>query len=710
MVELPPEDAGDAAQLDAFIELVRREAWDEAAASIDALPEAKQKKPTVRLVKGRVAMARGDHAAAVQAFDGLEKDLAPIADDIEKWRAEAQANAGPFAPAAQYYLKQGGAKALARAALAFHKAGMQPEARAAADKAIALGKGDASEVQVRAMRAELARTEGQIPVAAEDLRFIVLRAPASDEAKTAATMLETVDPLHPLTGKERLARAERLVEAGRTDEALDEIARAERAPGPPDADDVGWARALALYKSRERYEKAAQMFAKFGQKTGRRQAEALYYAARAQSRADHDEEAARGYRAVLSRFPTSQWADECTYLAARLAFLHAAWGEAAAGYSAYLRKFPNGKQRESAAYEHALALLAGGKHASARSELRVLAQTTTSTVEAARLRELEALAAANAGDKEAALALWSEVIRTQPLSWAAMAARARLAREGAEAPPLIEPPDGKANEPIAFKLPPVSVLYHRLGLDSDAESYLRAHEREATLDLKGREKEALCEMYSELGRATRQYRIGVDAVPSTLLARAPSGASEWAWRCVYPRPYLERVGDIEVREALPQGLIYAVMRQESAFDPDAVSHARAVGLLQLMPETARRLAAEAGTVFDERLLRTPPVNLDLGGRYLAKLLRSFDGCVPTAAAAYNAGPRAVRRWLSRMKGLDLDLWVAMIPFEETRTYVFRVMSNLARYAYLTGGESAVPEIALGLPSSSIGVKEEAAEY
>jgi soluble lytic murein transglycosylase len=169
------------------------------------------------------------------------------------------------------------------------------------------------------------------------------------------------------------------------------------------------------------------------------------------------------------------------------------------------------------------------------------------------------------------------------------------------------------------------------------------------------------------------------------------------------------VHDIEAREALPKGLIYAVMRQESAFDPDAVSGARAVGLLQLMPETARRLAAEVGTPFDERRLRAPAVNLDLGGRYLAKMLHAFNGSVPMAAAAYNAGPRAVRRWLERMKGLDADLWVAMIPFEETRVYVSKVMSNLARYAYLEGGESALPTMDLGLPANLATPQEEGAE-
>src|SRR5262249_42788693 len=151
------------------------------------------------------------------------------------------------------------------------------------------------EVQARALRAELARAEGQNALAVDDLRFVAVRAPASDEAKSATTLLETLDPAHPLTGKERLGRAEKLVEAGRTDDALADRDRAEKAPSPADSDDVAWARAFALYKSRGRYEKAAVAFSRLAQKTGRRQAEALYYAARAQSRADHDDEAASGY-------------------------------------------------------------------------------------------------------------------------------------------------------------------------------------------------------------------------------------------------------------------------------------------------------------------------------------------------------------------------------------------------------------------------------
>ena len=527
--------------------------------------------------------------------------------------------------------------------------------------------------------------------------------------------LTRLDPSRPLTGKERLTRAERLVDAGRTDDAINELELARKAPVPPSDDELSWVHASALYRSRGRYEAAAAEYNKFASKRGPRQAEALFLAARALSRADHDDDAARGYAAVARRFPESSWADEATYLAARLHFLHGAWSEAAAGYAGYLKRFSNGKQKNDAAYERALALLADGQYALARTELHRLAQAQSSSSEAARLRELEGLAAAKAGDKDGASALFQEVIRSQPLSWAASAARARLIQQGAEGLTLIDPSDGKASEPLTYKLPPVADLYHRLGLDGDAEAYLKAHEKEAVSSLLGREKEGLCAMYGELGRAARSYRIAVDAVPAAVLSRAPSKGSEWAWRCLYPRPYFDRVQDLEAREALPPGLIYSVMRQESAYDPDALSGARAVGLLQLMPDTARHVAEEAKTAYDEKLLRTPPVNLDLGARYLAKMLRTFDGSVPMAAAAYNAGPRAVRRWLERRKGLELDLWVAMIPFEETRTYVNKVMSNWARYAFLAGGDAAVPQVSLSLPtrapaSPAAAPKEETAEY
>jgi soluble lytic murein transglycosylase len=704
LTELPPPDA---TPIDGqWVALVRAESWDDASRALEALPEATKKEPLYRLVRARVAMARGEFAQARDLLADLESAFALLADDVERWRADAMLAAGPYEGAARYFAKQSGPKSLLKAASAFDKAGLAAEARAAADRAIAAG-GGSEEASLRALRARLADAQGEREVADDDARWIVLHAPAGEEAASVSTVFERLAPARQFTGKERLARADRLAEAGRIDDALAELERAAAASSPPGKDELDWAKAFILYKAKNHYEKAALLFDRLGSRAGTRQAEALFYAARARSRADRDDEAISQYESVVRRFPSSSWADDASYLAARLLLMHARWSEAGQRYKAYLKKFPNGPQKDAANYEYAVALLAGGQHKQARAELHRVAGAISSPSEGARLRELEGVAAAREGDREGAAKIWASVIESQPLSWAALTARARLVAEGGPPPPVIDAPDGRAAEPLSLKLPPAAELFHRLGLEADAESYLRTHEREAVLDYKGREKEALCGMYDEVGRGARRYRIGADAVPATVLSRAPSPASLWAWNCLYPRPYPDRVAAAEQKEALPKGLVYAVMRQESAYDPEAVSSARAVGLLQLMPETARRIAAESGSPFDEKLLKTPSVNIELGSKYLAKMLRTFDGSIPLAVAAYNAGPRAVEKWLTRVHGMELDVWAALIPFEETRTYVSRVMANLARYAFLEGSEAAVPTVDLAPPRSG---KLEASAY
>jgi soluble lytic murein transglycosylase len=138
------------------------------------------------------------------------------------------------------------------------------------------------------------------------------------------------------------------------------------------------------------------------------------------------------------------------------------------------------------------------------------------------------------------------------------------------------------------------------------------------------------------------------------------------------------------------------MRQESGFDPDAVSPAHAVGLMQLMPDTARPIAEELALPRDDARLTSPPYAIRVGARVLRKLLDQFHGSVPLAVAAYNGGADSVDRWASRAPGMQLDTFVERIPFKETREYVAKVMGNLARYGYLAQGEAGVPGLELDM--------------
>src|SRR5690606_20021501 len=185
------------------------------------------------------------------------------------------------------------------------------------------------------------------------------------------------------------------------------------------------------------------------------------------------------------------------------------------------------------------------------------------------------------------------------------------------------------------------------------------------------------------------------------LGRLPSADNLWAWRCKYPEPYRDLVSAVEARYHLPPSLVHAVMRQESGFRPAVVSPAGAVGLMQLMPNTAMRAAEEimqqpgAPWVPDPKQPTNVLNNLELGGYYLSKLLSMLAGQLPVVVAAYNAGPIAVSSWLEGGEDQPIDVWVGRIPYTETRDYVSIVLGNWLAYRYLDD-PTELPELELAL--------------
>jgi soluble lytic murein transglycosylase len=196
-------------------------------------------------------------------------------------------------------------------------------------------------------------------------------------------------------------------------------------------------------------------------------------------------------------------------------------------------------------------------------------------------------------------------------------------------------------------------------------------------------------MFGSLDRGYRSYALADHWLKSEELGRPPSSDNLWAWRCAYPRPYSNIVASVERRYDLPDSLVYAVMRQESGFRPNVVSPAGAVGLMQLMPATARRAADEltqqpgAPWVPDPQRPTNILNNVELGGFYLSKLLALLGHQMPVAIAAYNAGPTQVSHWLEGTDSMPVDIWVAHIPYDETRDYVASVLGNWLAYRYLS---------------------------
>ncbi len=155
------------------------------------------------------------------------------------------------------------------------------------------------------------------------------------------------------------------------------------------------------------------------------------------------------------------------------------------------------------------------------------------------------------------------------------------------------------------------------------------------------------------------------------------------WTAGYPMPYKALVAKYAGANNLSEGLIHALMRAESSFSPAVKSPVGAVGLMQLMPATAKETSREKGK-FDVTRLIVPEYNIKLGTKHFRDLMKSYDNDVTYSLAAYNAGARAVERWRKNMKGLKKDEFIENIPYQETRDYVKKIHASAAIYRQLYG--------------------------
>jgi soluble lytic murein transglycosylase len=187
---------------------------------------------------------------------------------------------------------------------------------------------------------------------------------------------------------------------------------------------------------------------------------------------------------------------------------------------------------------------------------------------------------------------------------------------------------------------------------------------------------------STLKVAAGLYRSSISMLFS-YFRKNPQALNQEGLRLLYPRPYYSLIEDAS-KGRIDNFLVLGLMRQESAFDPRAVSPAKAKGLMQIIPGTARRLASQG-----HKKLLNEKDNTQMGVKYLVQLGNRFDGHAELVLAAYNAGPHRVDEWLKRnpTRAANPLLWNDLIPYMETRDYVVSILRNNYLYARLYGGEA-----------------------
>ena len=193
----------------------------------------------------------------------------------------------------------------------------------------------------------------------------------------------------------------------------------------------------------------------------------------------------------------------------------------------------------------------------------------------------------------------------------------------------------------------------------------------------------IARLYQEAGRPDMALRTLKRAVPSYFAVDLPALPRPY-WEGLFPRPYWTDLKKYSSSNALDPYLVASLIRQESEFNPNAVSRANAVGLMQLLPKVGKGVARQEKIKhFTPQSLFTPEMNLRLGTRYFRAMVDKFGG-FEYALAAYNAGVDRVETWKSYGKYRDPQEFVESIPFTETREYVQAILRNESVYKQLYG--------------------------
>ena len=302
--------------------------------------------------------------------------------------------------------------------------------------------------------------------------------------------------------------------------------------------------------------------------------------------------------------------------------------------------------------------------------------------------------AMEAGEGETATIFVDMLTQRQPTSYYALIANDMLseilpeARRGYQLPSLAQStPNPKAwpNTPPR-DLHGLAVLADR-GLKSEALATLR---QLRISDLSAADRIAAAWLY---GRCDQLHL-------ATMVARRSAQRPKEdvqdpvLFQLAFPRPFGDVVSANAQTYDVPLNLLYAIMREESAFNPAAMSPRRARGLMQMIRPTARRMARDADLKrFRLRKLFQPPTSVHLGTHYVASLLEQFDGNIVAAIASYHAGERTVGRWLKSRGHMSPDEFIEDIPYTSTRRYVKKVLSSYGVYRLLYGTN---PRGAIGL--------------
>ena len=535
---------------------------------------------------------------------------------------------------------------------------------------------------------------GNLPKAASIFRNIYLTMPLTGEAELANSELKKLagsTTVQPANVDERKTRADLLLKGRRYADAAEEYKDLLEQVSPDDRAGTQLSLATALLKSGHGKD-AKKILDSLAPSSADTNAQKLYLLGEVARGSDNDDEFLKDLDQLRQQAPTSPWLEQGLLSAGNVFLLRKDYDRAIDAYRELQQRFPNAGRAPYAHWKAAWLTLRQGRKAEAEKEFEEQIGLYPSSNEVPAALYWRARLAEEDGETAKARAFYQKLSDRFRNYYYADLARKQLKVLKSTGEPIsyalldkVAPIDAKAD--IVADDPPSdnlrvqkAELLGNGGLVDLAARELQAASNEEKGDWVAPETARL---FQENELYNRGIEIMKRAVPNYFAMDIPALPRSY-WEALFPRPYWADLKRYSTQNELDPFLVASLIRQESEFNAGAVSHKNAVGLMQLLPGTGKKVAKEEKLRhFSANQLFTPGVNLQLGTRYFRTMVDKF-GSFEYALAAYNAGSDRVEDWLSAGNYRDPQEFVESIPFTETREYVQAILRNASVYRQLYG--------------------------
>ncbi len=533
------------------------------------------------------------------------------------------------------------------------------------------------------VKAQVELALGQTEAANQGFKDVLLKFPLTPEAEIARARLTVNGAEISLTSTELRSLGDAYYKAGRFALAGEQYRALVRQSGLPAQTRAGFAVAAAAcdLKLKRLTTAQAEALPDTQDENGARRSYLLMELARSRNDSEGQQHIVEQ---MESRFPQSEWLAEALFSSGNMYLLSRDYPKAIEYYGYLAAHFPQSKDAAAAHWRAGWLSYRQGLYADAErtfDEQIHAYPSATETVAAlywrARLYETQD------HKQAAAAASYRAIVRAYQHFFYAQMARQRLSELGTTASVADPEVDGlKAPElpPLDESFPEDSehLAKARLLANAGLNEYIP---REIAADPDSGSWSALAEaqIYASFGETYRAMRALKRALPYAATASIHSIPIVY-WRILFPEPYWDTIKTESAKNGLDPYLVASLIRQESEFNPAAVSYANAWGLMQLLPSVGRAMAREEGmTHFETYQLLDPETNIRLGTRYLRHMLDRFGGVQEYALAAYNAGDQRVADWEAAGPYHGMDEFIESIPFTQTREYVEAILRNIETY-------------------------------